>query len=193
MPWHADLGTAEPEPHQPVGPQAQRGVQGDVSGTHARLTGNVEDPPHHDPEIGLGLATRILQRLAVCLCRDANGDRCVRRTGQLDISDVLGNEVASHVVGEGPDVLGRTKQVNHREIDLDEMTKVREGEEVSQQRRIGRHRSIALVPGGQLGHSAGRGRSDVMDVKLSLGQALDECHEPTLSTKYGEEAAAEVG
>ena len=51
---------------------------------------------------------------------------------------------------------------------------VAEREVVGERGRVGRHRGVALVPGGQLGHDPRRRRADVVHVQLDLGQPGDE-------------------
>jgi len=96
----------------------------------------------------------ILDRLAVVLSRDPAHDGGIWREGQLGIPDVLDRQVPRHLVGQRPQVLGRADQVDHREIDGDEVREVGEGEELVQQLRVGRNGGPALVPSGELGDDA---------------------------------------
>ena len=60
---------------------------------------------------------------------------------------------AADLVGQQPDVLGGLDQVDHREVDGDEVGEVAEPEEVGQLLRVGRHR--ARVTFGELGDDRG--------------------------------------
>ena len=117
----------------------------------------------------------VLDRLAERRRRDAPRDVRVRRDGQLGVPDLLAGQLAGHLVGQDPDVLGVADQVDDAQVDLDEVREVAEREVVGERRRVGRHRRAALVPGGQLGDDPRRGRADVVHVQLGLGQSGDEC------------------
>ena len=103
--------------------------------------------------------------------------RRVRRQRQLGVADLLRGQVAGHLVGERPHVLGVADQVDDRQVDLDEVREVGEGEVLGELVRVGGHRGRSGVPRGQLGDDPRRGRADVVHVQLGLGQAGDEASE----------------
>ena len=82
--------------------------------------------------------------------------------------------VAGDLVGEHPDVLGRADEVDHRQVDVDEVREV--GERGSTRREL----VGSFGTGGprcrlrELGHDARRRGADVVDVELGLGQSGDE-------------------
>ena len=96
------------------------------------------------------------------------------RHRQLRVADLLAGELAGHLVGQDPDVLRLADQVDHRQVDLDEMPEVAELEVRRQRVEVGRHRGAARVPGGQLGDDPRRRGAHVVHVQLHLGQAGDE-------------------
>ena len=76
-------------------------------------------------------------------------------------------------------VLGRADQGDDGEVDLDEVREVAELEEPAQLLEVARHG--ARVACGELADDPRRGRADVVDVQLGLGQSGDEvgrgpCH-----------------
>jgi hypothetical protein len=85
---------------------------------------------------------------------DAAAGRAERRDGQLGVPDVLPCHVTGDLERQQPDVLRGTDQVHHREIDLDEVPEIGEGEEVGQRLRVRGHYGVG-VAGGQLGDDAG--------------------------------------
>ena len=170
---YADLGTAEPEADQGVDPVVEGEVEGGVRSRHPRLTRDVVDPPEHQPEVTFRRHPGVLDRLGVGLDRDPDGNRGERRTGQLGVPDLLPlGHLARDLVGEQPDVLFRPDQVDHGEVDLDEVGEVAELVELAQLLGVAGHDT--RVPGGELGDDAGGGRADVVHVQLGLGQSGDE-------------------
>ena len=86
---------------------------------------------------------------------------------------LVGRHLAGDLVGQVADVvLGRPDQVDHREVDLDEVGEVAELVEAPQLVEVAGHG--AGVADRQLGDDSRRGRTDVVDVQLGLGQAADE-------------------
>ena len=72
------------------------------------------------------------------------------------------------------DVLGIADQIDHGQVDLDEVAEIGEGEEVGEHGRIGGHVGPAFVSGGELRHGLrGRG-ADLVHVEFGLGQPGDE-------------------
>ena len=173
-PRHAELRAAETEADQSLGLLLQRDVEREVGGRDAGLAGDVEAPAQRDVVLGLDRAPGVLDRLAERLGRDPAGHRRVRRDGQLGVPDVLAarstpmSRVSVHTSSRVAD------QVDHRQVDRDEVGEVGEREVVRQQVRVGRYRRAAGVPLGQRGHGVRRGRADVVHVQLGLGQPGDE-------------------
>ena len=126
--WHADLGPAQPEADQAVGPLLQRDRQGLVGGGHPELPGDVEAPPQDDAEIALGGDPGVLDRLAHRVRRDPVDDVRVRGDGHLGVTHLLAGQLARDLIGQQPQVLGLRDQVDDRQVDLDEVVEVAEGE-----------------------------------------------------------------
>ena len=174
-PGYADLGAAEAEPDQRVGPVVQRVLQGRVGGGEPALAGDVVDPAQHQPEVPLGRDPGVLDRLGVGLDGDPRHDRGVRRAGELGVPEVLALHLARDLVGEQPDVLGGPDQVDDGEVHLDEVGEVAERVELPQLLGVAGHDARGAGPPAR--HDAcGRG-TDVMDMELGLGQAGDEGRE----------------
>ena len=170
---HADLGPAEPEPDERVDAVVERVGERRVGRRQPGLAGNVVDPAQHQAEVALGRHPGVLDRLRVRLDRDPSQHRGVRRAGELGVPDALTlRHLASDLVGEVADVVGRADQTDHREVDLDEVREVAEGEERLELVEVARHHARMAL--GELGDDPGRGRADVVDVELCLRQGLDE-------------------
>ena len=172
-PRHTDLGPAEPEPDERVDAVVERVGERRVGRRQPGLAGNVVDPAQHQAEVALGRHPGVLDRLGVRLDRDPGQHRGVRRAGELGVPDALTlRHLASDLVGEVADVVGRADQADHREVDLHEVGEVAEGEERLELVEVARHRARMAL--GELGDDPGRGRADVVDVQLGLRQRLDE-------------------
>jgi hypothetical protein len=81
--------------------------------------------------------------------------------------------LAGDLVGEQADVVRGGDQVDHGQVDLDELREVGEGEVLRQRGRVGRNRR-ARVPRGQLGDDPRRRGPDVVDMQFGLRQAGEE-------------------
>ena len=136
----------------------------------AGLPRDVEAPSQGQVVLGLRAEPGVLDGLAHGLGGDATADVGVRRHGELGVADVLRGQVLRHLVGQRPHVLLVADQVDHRQVDLDEVREVREAEVVGEQRRIGRDGARALVPGRERRDRGGSGGADVVHVELRLGQ-----------------------
>ena len=167
-------GPPRPKLIRPVGPFVECDPQGLLGGRQPGLAGDVEAPAQFDAEVGPGPLAGVLDRLAERRRGDAPAHVRVGRDGQLGVPDLLAGQFAGHLVGEQPDVLGVPDQVDHAQVDLDEVGEVAEREVVGERLRVGRDGAASLVPGGQLGDDPGRGGADVVHVQLHLGQSGDE-------------------
>ena len=126
-------GPPSPNADQPVGRVVERVAQGGVGGRHAGLARDVVDPAQHQPEVALRGDPGVLDGLGVGLDRHPADHRGVRRAGQLGVPHRLAlGHLAGDLVGQQPHVLGRADQVDHREVDLDEVREVAELEERAQ-------------------------------------------------------------
>ena len=148
----APIRATQAEADQPVRALIQRHPQGLFAGTGTfGLPGNVEAPAQLDAQLGRA-AAGVLDSVAELLGRDTTDHVRVRGDGQLGVSDLLLGQVAGDLVGEQPDVLGVADQIDHAEVDLDEVAEVAELEVPGQQLRVRRDRAGALVSGGECGH-----------------------------------------
>ena len=151
-------------------------VQGDlqraVSALQTELAGTVEDPAQHDPEVALGRHPGVLDGLHELLRGDPADHRGVRGDGQLGVPDALSDHLGGDLVGEQPDALAGLDQVDHRQVDLDEVGEVAELEVVGQLLRVGQHDAGMWL--GQPGDHRRRGRPDMVHMQLRLGQRGDE-------------------
>jgi hypothetical protein len=173
-PGYADLGPTQTETDQAVGLLLERDPQGLLGRRQARLARDVEAPAQLDAELVAGAPARVLDRRAELRRRDAPLHARIGRDGELGVPHLLAGQFARHLEGQRAHVLIVADQVDHAQIDVDEVPEIAEREVVGQRGRIGRHRRVALVPGGQLGHDPRRCRAHVVDVQLNLGQPGDE-------------------
>ncbi len=184
VPFPGDPGfrAAQPEADQSVRALFERHVERHVGAGHRRLARDVEAPAQLDAVVADETQPGVLHRLAVRLGRDAAHDRGVRGQRQLRVPHGLGGKAGTDVVGECGHVLGVANQIHHRQVHLDEVREVGEGEVFGEERRVGGHRRASGVALGQAGHGLRCRRADVVDVQFHLGQAGDEigqvrCHE----------------
>ncbi len=172
-PLHSDLGAAETEGDESLGPQ----VHGEPGGLLGRLqTGlarNVEAPAQDDPELGLRGLAGILYGLHERLLGNAAASGGEGGDGQFRVTDVLPRHVAGDLERQEPDVLRGADQIHDREVHVDEVAEVGEGEVVGQRLGGGGDLGVGMVCG-QFGDDAGRGRADMVDMELGLGQPRDE-------------------
>lgn len=152
---------------------AQGEFQRGVGRRNAALSRDVVDPSHHRAGVPFSRQARILNGLGVGLDRYAAHDRRVRRHGELGVPDVLVREARDDLVGEQVDVLRIAQQVDHREIDVDEVREVGERVERAQRLQVRGDGGIG-VASGEAGHSFRSRGADVMDVQLDLGQVGNE-------------------
>ena len=134
-------GPPSPKADQPVGGMVQR-VSRSCRRPPARRSRRGRRRPSgaRCRKSPLGGDAGILDRLGVALDRDAHGDRGVGRTGQLGVPDLLHlGHFSGNLVGQQPHVLRGPDQVDHGEVDVDEVREVAEGEEVGQLLRVAGH------------------------------------------------------
>ena len=145
--WHADLGPAEAEADERLRPVVQGVGQRGVGRIEAGLTRDVVDPAQDDAVVTFGGNACVLDGLGVRLDRDAADHRRVRRHRQLGVAHLLGREIAGHLVGEHAHVLVGAQQPHGREVHVDEVREVGEGEEALQLVRVLRHGAVRVASG----------------------------------------------
>ncbi len=189
-----DLGSAQTEADERLGTVVERVAEGRVRGLEPGLAGDVVDPLEDDAVVSLGGSTRVLDRLRVGLDRDPHPHAREGRHRQLGVANLLCRKAFGDLVGQEVDVLGRAQQPDDGQVDVDEVTEVRERVEVAQRLDALWHTGIR-VPLRQPGDSLGPRRADVVDVQLCLRQPCDEfrvCRPLTHAPKSASHAVEEV-
>jgi hypothetical protein len=146
---------------------------GGVGRLEPRLAGDVVDPPHDGAGVALGGDAGVLDRLGVGLDRYAHPHAGERRHGELGVANPLCRKALDDLTGEQVNVLGCAQQGDGRQVDIDEVRKIGEGEEVLERREVLGHTGIRVACG-ERGHRLRARRADVVDVQLGLGQAGNE-------------------
>jgi hypothetical protein len=134
---------------------------------------DVVDPPHDRAGVALGGDAGVLDRLGVGLDRYAHPHAGERRHGELGVANPLCRKALDDLTGEQVNVLGCAQQGDGRQVDIDEVRKIGEGEEVLERREVLGHTGIRVACG-ERGHRLRARRADVVDVQLGLGQAGNE-------------------